>query len=56
MNTQKHIPTYGAVVSSLEYDKMLKRRNWLKHNKNRLILGGVLLLIIVGLILSMMIF
>jgi len=37
----KNIPTYGDVVSSMEYEKRIERRIWLKRNKSRLLAGSI---------------
>ena len=42
---ENRVPTYGAVVSSMDYDIKIRRRQWLKKNKNNLIVGSVLLLL-----------
>ncbi len=38
-NSANKIPTYGAIVSSIEYEKKLQRRDWLKRNRNRVLLS-----------------
>ncbi|MBQ4562401.1 MAG: hypothetical protein IJA55_08760 [Clostridia bacterium] len=50
---ENRVPTYGAVVSSMDYDLKLKRRKWLKNNKTSLIVGSVLLVLV---ILAVMLF
>lgn len=40
---ENRVPTYGAVVSSMDYDIKLRRRQWFKHNKAILIVGSVML-------------
>lgn len=43
MNENK-VPTYGAFVSSMDYDVKLRRHQWLRKNKTKLMLGGVVFL------------
>ncbi len=45
MNSENRVPTYGAVVSSMDYDIRLKRRQWFKKHKSKLILGCAVLLV-----------
>lgn len=40
---ENRVPTYGAIVSSMDYDIKIKRRQWLKHNKAVIIIGSVML-------------
>ncbi len=43
MNENK-VPTYGAFVSSMDYDAKLRRHQWFRRNKTKLMAGGVVLL------------
>ena len=36
---ENRVPTYGAVVSSMDYDIKIKRRQWIKKHKAVLIAG-----------------
>ncbi|MBQ3182534.1 MAG: hypothetical protein IJB57_02590 [Clostridia bacterium] len=42
---ENRVPTYGAVVSSMDYDIKIRRRQWLKKNKTTLIVGSALILL-----------
>ena len=46
MNSENRVPTYGAVVSSIDYDKCIKRRQWLKKHKSKLLVGCAALMVI----------
>jgi len=41
------VPTYGAVLSSMDYDIKLRRRQWFKRNKTTLIVGSAMLILAV---------
>ncbi len=39
---ENRVPTYGAVVSSMDYEAKIRRRLWLKKNKAVLIIGSAI--------------
>ncbi len=39
---QNRVPTYGAIVSSMDYDIKIRRRQWFKKNKTTLIVGSAM--------------
>lgn len=42
---ENRVPTYGAFVSSMDYDVKLKRHLWFRRNKAKLMVGGIVLLV-----------
>ncbi|MBR4881539.1 MAG: hypothetical protein IKU19_06365 [Clostridia bacterium] len=42
---ENRVPTYGAVMTSIDYEIKIKRRQWFKKNKAVLIVGSALLLL-----------
>lgn len=49
MNENK-VPTYGAVVSSIDYDIKIKRRQWFKKHKTKLLVGCAALFVVVAIV------
>ena len=41
---ENRVPTYGDIVTSMDYDAKLKRHQWFKRNKARLMAGGIVVL------------
>ncbi|MBR5515342.1 MAG: hypothetical protein IKU52_03980 [Clostridia bacterium] len=39
-DTTRDVPTYGDVISSMEYEKKIERRMWIKRNKARIVIGS----------------
>ena len=45
MNSQNKIPTYGDIITSMDYDSRLKRHQWFRRNKTKLMIGCAVLLL-----------
>ena len=42
---ENRVPTYGAAVSSIDYEMRLKRRRWFKKHGAKLVIAALALLV-----------